>query len=253
METNKMSATVKKIVPPREDDSLYTLLKDCLPNDHSRQVDSKYYIYQILAKNPNIQEVMDLGCGPGHSFDDFQQAAPQVRWLGLDIEDSPPVKMRTRTDAEFYTYDGIHIPFESDRFELIYSRQVFEHVRYPEAVLKEIQRVLKPGGYFIGSTSYLEPYHSYSVWNYTPYGFKILAEEAGLYVEEIRPGIDVVSLLFKTGFRKMKSFLKLFPGDSPINQIIDWYGQSKHSSPAKINALKLRYCGQFCFVLRKQG
>jgi hypothetical protein len=66
----------------------------------------------------------------------------------------------------------------------------FEHVRHPEELLSDIARVLRPGGQSIGSTSQLEPYHSLSLWNYTPYGFRVLVEGAGLKLDKIRPSID---------------------------------------------------------------
>ena len=55
-------------------------------------------------------------------------------------------------------------------FELVYCKQVLEHVRRPEPLLAEVRRVLVPGGWFAGSTSQLELYHSLSMWNYTPFG-----------------------------------------------------------------------------------
>lgn len=75
---------------------------------------------------------------------------------------------------------------------------MFEHVSRPRELLAEIGRVLRPGGVFIGSTSQFEPYHSFSLWNYTPYGFRVLVEEAGLVMEEIRPSLDGVTLIMRS-------------------------------------------------------
>jgi hypothetical protein len=57
-------------------------------------------------------------------------------------------------------YDGVHIPLKEAAVDLVYSRQVFEHVRHPESLIGELHRVLKPGGLFVGSTSQLEPFYS---------------------------------------------------------------------------------------------
>jgi len=131
---------------------------------------------------------VDFGCGVGTSLDFFSKTLAGTKWTGVDIEESPEVNARTRTDGEFFTYDGVNLPFEDSSFELIYSNQVLEHVRYPEKVLAEISRVLTADGVFIGQTSQLEPYHSFSIYNFTVYGFKTICEDNGLEVDLLRPG-----------------------------------------------------------------
>lgn len=42
---------------------------------------------------------------------------------------------------------GEHLPFDDGVFEVVYSTNVLEHVQDPMTVLKEVLRVLKPGGY----------------------------------------------------------------------------------------------------------
>ena len=119
-----------------------------------------------MRKGSKGLKVLDLGCGAGRTVDIFRRLDPEVDWRGLDLESSPEVDKRTRKDASFYTYDGVHIPFDDAIFDIVFSHQVFEHVRHPEALLEEVTRVLKPGAAFIGSVSALEPYHSFSLWNY---------------------------------------------------------------------------------------
>lgn len=139
--------------------------------------------------------VLDLGCGDGRSVDWFRRSAADFEWKGLDIGDSPEVRARTRQDCEFHTYDGVTIPFADGSFDIVFSNQVFEHVRYPEQLLAEVRRVLDPGGFFAGSVSYLEPYHSFSLCNFTPYGWYTLARAAGLEPRQLAGGIDALSLI----------------------------------------------------------
>ncbi len=124
--------------------------------------------------------MLDLGCGSGDSVDLFRARDPRVEWVGLDIEGSREVGERTRDDARFETFDGVAIPFDAASFDLVYCKQVLEHVRRPAPLLAEVARVLSPDGLFAGSTSQFEPFHSMSVWNYTPVGFALLLGDAGL-------------------------------------------------------------------------
>lgn len=232
---------------------LYRLIEKQLPSDHSRQVSSEYYIKRILEELGPTPNVLDLGCGIGSSMNKFHRLSSGVKWHGLDIEDSPEVRSRTRSDATFFSYDGINIPFEDDTFDFVYSHQVFEHVICPAELMKEIHRVLKPSGHFAGSTSQLEPYHSNSVWNYTPYGFRILLERAGFDVLELRPGIDAVTLIARRILGRPRIFDKWFVSESPTNRLIGLVGRLRGARTQTINAAKLLYCGQFCFSARRRS
>lgn len=222
-----------------------------IPEDHTRQMNSLNIIRETISKNSKIQKIMDLGCGTGGSKDFFTSINPTVDWYGLDIKVSPEVNHRTRDDINFYTFDGVNIPFSDNYFDLIYCNQVLEHVQYPEKLLIEVQRVLKKDGMFIGSTSQFEPYHSYSIWNYTPYGFKLLIEEAQLHLLEIRPGIDALTLIARSGLGRPMFFSRWWNKESPLNQIIGLIGWLTKKTNKEINFAKLLFCGQFCFIAKK--
>ena len=226
-------------------------LRQCIPADHSRQVTWEYYLDLVLRKPEDIRRVMDLGCGAGDSLDCFRRRNAAVRWIGLDKEQSPEVEARTRKDGAFCVFDGARIPFPDGSFDLVYSRQVFEHVSDPHGLLKETSRVIRPGGYFIGSTSQMEPFHSYSLGNFTPYGFSLLLGEAGLELAEVRPGIDAITLIVRHGLGRPRFFARWFERESPLNRLIGLAGRLKRWPPERVNAWKLYFCGQFSFFAFK--
>src|SRR5882724_341752 len=228
------------------------LLARFLPNDHSRQISSEYYLKWLFEKQQKIGRVIDLGCGTGRSVDYFRSVDPSVEWVGLDIEDSPEVKTRRRNDAEFYSFDGVNIPFDSDTFDLVYSKQVLEHVSHPRGLLRDVRRVLRPGGFFIGSASCLEPYHSNSLWNYTPYGLRYLFEEVGLQLLELRPGVVGVSLTFRRLLGAPRLFDFWFAHESPLNMMIGLGGRILGKGQRWTNAAKLVFSGHICFLASKE-
>ena len=167
--------------------------------------------------------VLDVGCGTGRSIEIFRSLAPAGSWVGVDIEDSAEVRARTRDDAEFHTFDGETLPFEDGRFDVVYCAQVLEHARRPEPLLADIARVLAPGGRLAGSTSQMEPFHSRSVFGYTPYGLALLLEEAGFESLELRPSIDALTLIVRRGLSRPDHLRPLVgprvaaqPGDRPV-------------------------------------
>jgi SAM-dependent methyltransferase len=195
--------------------------------------------------------VLDLGCGEGGSVEQFRSVDPSVRWLGVDLEESPEVARRTRSDAEFRTFDGRSIPVEDGSLEMVYCKQVLEHVLEPEPLIGDVARALAPGGWFAGSTSQLEPFHSLSVGNLTPYGLMLLVEGAGLELVEVRPGIDGLTLIVNRGLGMPRITRRWWGRESPLNRLVGLFGRAARLEVRQVNAIKLLMCGQFAFLARK--
>jgi SAM-dependent methyltransferase len=227
-------------------DDLLAVLGDAVPRVRVTQALADDWIPAISSGT-----VLDLGCGAGDSVDQFRDVNPAVHWVGVDVERSPEVASRRRTDAEFVTFDGVHLPFDDGSFDAVYCKQVLEHVREPAPLLAEVARVLRPDGAFAGSTSQLEPFHSYSTWNYTPYGLKLLLERAGLALEEVRPGIDSLAVIVNRGVGMRRVTRRWWAVESPLNRVADGFGRVRGLEPRQVNAIKLLLCGQFAFRARR--
>jgi SAM-dependent methyltransferase len=232
-------------------DDLLELVRDAVPVDHSRQVLADHWIETAFASGPPGARVMDLGCGTGDSVDQFRSVDPTVQWVGIDLERSPEVERRVRADAEFRTFDGERLPFDDGSFDFVYCKQVLEHVRRPAVLVADVARVLRPGGTFAGSTSQLEPFHSLSTWNYTPYGLRLLLEDAGMSPAELRPGIDALTLIVHRGLGMPAITRRYWGRESPLNRAISLFGRVRRLDPQRVNAIKLLFCGQFAFLARR--
>ncbi len=86
-------------------------------------------------------------------------------WTGVDIGDSAEHLSRKPDAPPVDVYDGVTLPYPDASFDVIWCKQVLEHVRQPDAVIAEVARCLRPDGLFVGSVSQLEPYHSRSIFN----------------------------------------------------------------------------------------
>ena len=83
--------------------------------------------------------LLDFGCGskPYKAVFDVDE------YIGLDFHGQGHSHANEQIDV---FYDGNTIPFESETFDSIFSTEVFEHVFNLEDIIKELWRVLKPGG-----------------------------------------------------------------------------------------------------------
>ncbi|MEA2376767.1 MAG: hypothetical protein QOD13_674 [Thermoleophilaceae bacterium] len=232
---------------------LAELLGDRIPADHSRSVLADSYAARYLNRpgRPAAPRVLDLGCGAGGSVDLFRSLEPRVQWTGADIAHSPEVAERTRDDAEFVTFDGEQLPFADASFDLVYCKQVLEHVQRPRPLIAEVARVLRPDGWFAGSTSQLEAFHSRSLWNYTPYGLMVLADEAGLELTEVRPVIDGFTLVAWRALGTPRSFYRWWARESPPYRAISLLARPARWDHRTVNTAKLVLSGQFTFLCRR--
>lgn len=235
-------------------DDLIEQLGERIPADHARQSLADDYLvghYARVAAAGAGDAVIDLGCGTGDSVEQFTSLNPGVRWVGVDVERSPEVAERTRTDAEFRTFDGRSIPADDAGTDLVYCKQVLEHVAEPAPLIRDVARVLRPGGWFAGSTSQLEPYHSLSTGNITPYGLMRLLEAAGMELVEVRPGIDALTLIVHRGLGFPRFTRRYWARESPLNRAIDLAGRAARWDVRRRNAVKLIFSAQYAFLARR--
>lgn len=230
---------------------IFRLFHTFLPDDMSHQVTAQFFARQALSKVNNPVKILDLGCGAGDSATFFEENLPNVDWHGVDIEDSPEVRARKHDDVRISCFDGVHLPYPDNHFDIVYTRQVFEHVRHPDLLLRDVTRILKDGGAFVGSVSYLEPYHSYSIFNFTPYAIVKLFDSAHLKLLELRPSIDGITVILRQLLNKPRFLDFFFEHTSPLNALIDLIATLTRLGHKERNFLKLQFTGIICFFAVK--
>lgn len=103
-----------------------------------------------LVDEQHRARVLDLGCGAGHvSFEVAPRAGEVVAYdLSSDMLEVVTQAAADRGFANIVTRQGVaeHLPFPDGSFDCVLSRYSAHHWRDFEAGLREVARVLKPGG-----------------------------------------------------------------------------------------------------------
>jgi SAM-dependent methyltransferase len=121
-------------------------------------------------------------------------------YVNLDLVQTPGVDV---------VADGEALPFRPGAFDRIECDEVLEHVRHPEAVIGEMARVLRAGGYVHVVTPFCHPFHAYphDYRRFTLEGLKLLMPaELEVVHEGWRTGPTATMLVFVIEY-----FKQLFP------------------------------------------
>ncbi len=94
-------------------------------------------------------KVLDVGCGVGDFCEAIKFYRPDLDLFGIDISKKAIAVAKKRIPlAKFTASDAQKIPFGKNFFDAVLCFDLIEHVEFPQKVLNEIHRVLKPNGIF---------------------------------------------------------------------------------------------------------
>jgi ubiquinone/menaquinone biosynthesis C-methylase UbiE len=92
--------------------------------------------------------VLDLATGVGAMAGQLLERYPGIRLSGIDLKMSQlKHASRNHPGPGYAQGDGTRMPFRDQTFDRVHCSWMLEHVPDPLAVLREVRRVLKPGGY----------------------------------------------------------------------------------------------------------
>lgn len=122
------------------------LIESFYPVKNFNELSSKFYrkirkYHRKWSKN----DFLDVGCG---NMIFTRRLAYMLSTVsrGVDIIDN---RLTKEQDDRFSIYDGTSIPYKDESIKFVTLIHVLHHIEDPDDLLKEIYRVLKPGGIFI--------------------------------------------------------------------------------------------------------
>lgn len=126
--------------------SVYTteITSESIPSDNP--IHQRLLRAYVLAADMVQGDVLEVGCGEGRGID---WLLPHARSYTAIDKIAPVIEGLKRKYPQSEFHSG-NIPplsvFEDNRFDTVVSFQVIEHIEDDHLFLKEIHRVLKPGG-----------------------------------------------------------------------------------------------------------
>jgi SAM-dependent methyltransferase len=113
--------------------------------------------YEFARRYCTGADVLDAGCGVGYGTAFLAEQAGRV--VGVDLSEQAIAYARGRyalANVEFVVGDVAALPLSDDSFDAVCAFETIEHLPEPVCFLREVKRVLRPGGVFVVSTPQVE-------------------------------------------------------------------------------------------------
>ncbi|MEJ5199065.1 MAG: class I SAM-dependent methyltransferase [Anaerolineae bacterium] len=163
-------------------DYLAEQLKDMAPHRALlRAVECKF-----MGRVPLVPPVLDIGCGDGHFASIAYGQLPLDVGIDVFARDLYEAARRPGVYRRVMFASATALPFADASFNTVVSNCVIEHIPDNAAVLREIARVLRPGGVF-ATTSPSEHFEEYLLGAtiFRRLGLKGLAQAYGRFFDRI--------------------------------------------------------------------
>ena len=180
---------------------------------------------------PARAEILDAGCGSGRNMIDLARHGTVT---GVELSATSVSLARERSSGEVIEGSVLEMPFAVGRFDLAASLDVIEHLEDDLAALRELRRVVKPGGTLLVTVpAYQWLWSGHDVVNhhyrrYTRRTLQRVGEEAGwqqvrttYFNSLLLPAAIMLRVLDRFNRKTTESSLDLWVPPAPLNWLLE--------------------------------
>jgi SAM-dependent methyltransferase len=180
---------------------------------------------------PARARILDAGCGSGRNMVEF---AHHGTVTGVELSETSVCLARERGAGEVIAGSVLEMPFEPDSFDLAASLDVIEHLEDDLAALRELRRVVAPGGALLVTvpayqwlwSGHDEVNHHFR--RYTRRSLQRVAEQAGwqqvrttYFNSLLLPAAILLRVLDRFSRKTTESSLDLWVPPAPLNWLLE--------------------------------
>ena len=167
---------------------------------------------------PKHAHILDIGCGIGNTTLMLNERFPNSTIIGLDgdealIETATEEKKSAHYNLDFVYADALHLPFDDNSFDFVFTRYCLHHLSSALDGLKEMKRVCKPGGIVFAHESDINSIISYP----ESWAYQKLKEYLNMLFADALIGRKLVSYFRRLQLQNIKHYVECVIGDNNNN------------------------------------
>jgi ubiquinone/menaquinone biosynthesis C-methylase UbiE len=113
----------------------------------------RFVLNRMKSEGFNPARILDYGCGEGRYVRELMATFPSANVTGCDISDTAiGIARRSIPEATFIAMDDETADLADESFDLVISIEVLEHVQDIAKSVRELSRLLRPGGRVLVTT-----------------------------------------------------------------------------------------------------
>ena len=140
------------------------------------------FVKSVAKSLPRVSSILDAGAGESV----YKRLFSECNYKAIDLAVGEGSWNYTNLD---YVGSLQEMPIADEIFDAVLCTQVLEHLEWPRESIKEIFRVLKPGGKLYMTVPMAQNEHQipYDFFRYTSYGIESICKHAGFQEVKITP------------------------------------------------------------------
>jgi ubiquinone/menaquinone biosynthesis C-methylase UbiE len=176
-----------------------------------------FFAYEYASEYVKDKITADIGCADGYGTQFLADFSNQTTGVDYSVETVKIAneKHKEKKNLNFISSSVPPLPFEDNSLEIITAFQFIEHIEDRIGFIKDVYRVLKPGGIFLCSTPNNKMSIARNPFHVHEYTFDEMRAEAGSVFNNIDllgvQGSEKVNKYYEDNSKWAKKILRLDP------------------------------------------
>jgi ubiquinone/menaquinone biosynthesis C-methylase UbiE len=176
-----------------------------------------FFAYEFAIPYISGKKIADIGCADGYGSTFLADYAAEVTGVdySTDTINIAREKHKAKTNLKFIQSSVPPLPFEDESLDAVTSFQFIEHIENRLEFIKEVRRVLKPGGVFLCTTPNVKMSIARNPFHVHEYTFEEIKNEtvkvfSNFHLQGLQ-GNDTVNKYYEENAKWAKKILRFDP------------------------------------------
>lgn len=213
-------------------------------------------ILEFMEPSSSLISLLDCGCNDGDWTLELGRRIGNVSLFGIEIvEERRQIAVEKGVDARAGDLNDT-FPFQDQSMDIVHANQVVEHLSDTDSFIREIRRVLRPGGYAVICTENLSSWHNIFslILGWQPFSLSNVCESRfqignPLAIHNEEPSINPKSWQHQRVFA-YRGLRDVFTGHG--FEVVNYEGSGYYPLPSRLSKIDPRHAAFLTIKVKKK-